>query len=216
MALGRSSLLSITLLSALRWGQSGAIKQEPLFATAAGSLDYAMRRRMRRRMKTTSCTSISMAQDSACGFLTDVEGNWEFFNRYVQYSKVLDWSWGPCGQPHLVLRDGQYFVYGGDSVDKGTGDIRVVRQLISLKDRYPDRVQLLIGNRDANKLRFASELTQASLADDAIVNDESFPYWTAPGSTLTPRQYIDSKGLPDDLASRIKWMLAETMGADGM
>jgi hypothetical protein len=207
-ALGRSSLLSITLLSALRWGQSGAIKQEPLFATTAGLLEYAMRRR---RMKTTSCTR--MAQDSVCGFLTDVEGNWEYFNRFVLASKVLDWS--PCGQ-HLVLRDGTEFVFGGDSVDKATGDIRVVTQLIGLKDRYPDRVQLLIGNRDANKLRFASELTQASLADDAIANDDSFPYWTAPGSTLTPRQYLDSKGLPDDCASRIKWMLAETMGADGV
>lgn len=150
---------------------------------------------------------------SVCGFLTDVEGNWEHFNRYVRISEVLDWS--PCGQ-HIVLRDGTEFVFGGDSVDKGTGDIRVVSQLIDLKDRYPDRVQLLIGNRDANKLRFASELTDASLADDAIADDTSFPYWTAPGSTPSPRQYIASQGLPDDRASRIKWMLAETMGADGV
>ena len=39
-----------------------------------------------------------------CGFLTDVEGNYEYFQRYVEISKVLSWS-GP-GKERLELRDG--------------------------------------------------------------------------------------------------------------
>ena len=65
-----------------------------------------------------------------CGFLTDVEGNWEYFDRYVRMSRVVHW----CGDK-LELKDGAEFVFGGDSVDKGAGDIRVVRHLIDLKDR---------------------------------------------------------------------------------
>lgn len=33
----------------------------------------------------------------------------------------------------LVLEDGAYFVFGGDAVDKGPGDIRLCRQLVALK-----------------------------------------------------------------------------------
>jgi hypothetical protein len=33
----------------------------------------------------------------------------------------------------LVLEDGAYFVFGGDVVDKGPGDIRLCRQLVALK-----------------------------------------------------------------------------------
>ena len=47
-------------------------------------------------------------------------------------------------------------VHGGDSCDKGGkvgGSVRVTRTLVSLKRRYPERVTLLIGNRDANKMR---------------------------------------------------------------
>ena len=35
---------------------------------------------------------------------------------------------------------------------------RCYEQLVSLKKRHPDRVVLLVGNRDVNKMRFTSEL----------------------------------------------------------
>ncbi len=35
--------------------------------------------------------------------------------------------------------------------------------MIKLKQRYPDRVFLLVGNRDQNKLRLLPELTQQDL-----------------------------------------------------
>lgn len=59
---------------------------------------------------------------------------------------------------------GKYFCYGGDCFDRGPGDIRVARLLVGLKRRYPERVFLIMGNRDLNKLRFASELHASDLA----------------------------------------------------
>ena len=53
---------------------------------------------------------------------------------------------------------------GGDTFDKGPGDIRISRALCDLKDRHPSRVVLLIGNRDVNKMRLVSELDPTALA----------------------------------------------------
>jgi hypothetical protein len=92
-----------------------------------------------------------------CGFLTDVEGNYEYFERYVEISKVLEWA-NP-EKSSLQLKDGAYFVFGGDSQDKGIGDIRFVKMMLALKEKYPDRVFFIIGNRDANKLLLTTELS---------------------------------------------------------
>ena len=45
-----------------------------------------------------------------------------------------------------------FVFFGGDTQDKGIGDIRFTRLLLALKQEHPDRVQLIIGNCDANKL----------------------------------------------------------------
>ena len=71
-------------------------------------------------------------------------------------SLVLDFA-KPADASHEST-DNYYFVFGGDSVDKGTGDIRLNRCLVDFKKQYPDRVFLLVGNRDLNKLRFSAEL----------------------------------------------------------
>lgn len=67
------------------------------------------------------------------GYVTDVEGNLEYFHKFVQASSVLTWKGakettaGTEGSPppltakdfHLDLcGDHCYFVYGGDAVDK--------------------------------------------------------------------------------------------------
>jgi len=50
------------------------------------------------------------------------------------------------------------FIYGGDSQDKGPGDIRFVTMLLKLKEQFGERVIFIIGNRDVNKLRLRTEL----------------------------------------------------------
>jgi hypothetical protein len=94
------------------------------------------------------------------GYATDVEGNAKFWERYVEYSEVLSRS--PNGD--LVLGDGCQFVYGGDTCDRGSGDLFVLRDLIILKEKYPHRVHLLMGNRDINKLRFPVATLQQVLS----------------------------------------------------
>ena len=101
------------------------------------------------------------------GYVTDVEGNLDYFRRYVRASGVLRFD----DDAETVLSfadDGCRFVFGGDAVDKGDGDVRLCRMLADLSDRYGrDRVALLVGNRDLNKLRLTSELGAADMARPA-------------------------------------------------
>jgi hypothetical protein len=84
------------------------------------------------------------------GYVTDVEGDLGFWQRYCAISEVIDDS---GGLDELRLRPGCHFVFGGDSVDKSSGDLRFLRSLLALRRRHPDRVHLVLGNRDINKMR---------------------------------------------------------------
>jgi hypothetical protein len=109
-----------------------------------------------------------------------------------------------------------YLVFGGDVCDKGVGDVRVARALTDLKMRHPDRVFLLVGNRDVNKLRCTSELAPAALASGSgAATDAAYPYWVEPAKRVTPAAFLARHGLPDTRAARLRWILTETMGADG-
>ena len=114
------------------------------------------------------------------GYVTDVEGNLDFFQQYVELSNVLSFS--NSTKNKLILKDGCYFVHGGDIVDKGNGDIRLCRQLVDLKKRYPKRVFLLVGNRDLNKFRFSAELSDEDIARD--VTSIPGPHWDPKAPTI--------------------------------
>ena len=87
-------------------------------------------------------------------YVTDIEGNWEFFVRFIDLSEALSLIALPAhGSPaaQVDLQDGWQLVVGGDCCDKGGavgGSIRVVSTLVELKRRYPTRVTLILGNRD--------------------------------------------------------------------
>jgi len=83
-------------------------------------------------------------------YVTDVEGNINYWNRYKQMSSVLSEDKQVPGK--LVLKDGCQLVYGGDAVDRGDGDMRILRDLMQLKRAYPTRVHFILGNRDLNKV----------------------------------------------------------------
>ena len=53
--------------------------------------------------------------------------------------------------------------FGGDVCDKAPGSLQITQQLVSAKKRYPDRVFLIVGNRDMNKLRLLFELTDEAM-----------------------------------------------------
>ncbi|HEY0192476.1 MAG TPA: metallophosphoesterase [Kofleriaceae bacterium] len=114
-------------------------------------------------------------------YLTDVEGRWD---------KVESFA---AGNPHvwlegtsLRLADGVSFVFGGDSVDRGAHGRRILTMLVEARRAYGDRVVLLAGNRDINKLRLARELAGAPPAKAPV--DVS-------------------------RAELLRWIFSETMGA---
>ena len=88
------------------------------------------------------------------GYATDVEGNYDYWSRYIELSEILNRS----ETGHLVLSADCHFVFGGDVVDRGPGDLRVLSDLINLRRAYPDRVHFIMGNRDINKMRIPVEL----------------------------------------------------------
>ena len=119
-----------------------------------------------------SCVVVLLMTELALGdlstghsvsYITDVEGNIEYFRSFVKRSRVLQFNSADRKQDDSsnsgvsaslsFCGPNMYFVFGGDLFDKGPGDIRLARMLVGLKRRHPDRVFLLMGNRDINKLR---------------------------------------------------------------
>lgn len=132
------------------------------------------------------------------GYVTDIEGNRQFFDEYVRISRVLERD----ASNRLRLRDGCEFVFGGDVCDKGDGDMYVITELLDLKRRYPERVHLILGNRDVNKIRFAHELSRPVGARDPADAARCVAWWNA---KMRPTAADD--------AERLRWMLAHTMGS---
>ena len=135
-------------------------------------------------------------------------------------------QWSDSSQSELLLKDDCYFVFGGDAGDKRDGTIRFVKLMIKLKQRYPDRVFLLVGNRDQNKLRFLSELTQEDLHFPELPTAS----WMT-GVCRDCRQFIKEAAVAqgrapsldevseslilemNTMATRLRWILHCTMGS---
>lgn len=159
--------------------------------------------------------------------MTDIEGNLDFWARYLDISTVLKRS--TSGE--LLLRDGCAFVFGGDLFDKGPGDIRLSKELVALKQRYPDRVALLMGNRDVNKLRFHKELGERAISGVPL-SALPGPFWSRRNQDKTPQVFLEQMigttapvnggGMAvsrlqklNTRLNRLYWMLQETLGCAG-
>ncbi|MCW5804608.1 MAG: metallophosphoesterase [Deltaproteobacteria bacterium] len=114
-------------------------------------------------------------------YLTDVEGRWDKLMSFVDGNPLV---WLEGGR--LRLADGATFVFGGDAVDRGAHARRIVDLLLAAKRVYGERVVLIAGNRDINKLRLVRELGGA-------------PPPKAPTGTTRGELF--------------RWILAHTMGA---
>lgn len=124
-------------------------------------------------------------------YLTDVEGDAAYLNRYVDNSRVLEFQ---ADQETMDFQDEtSMLVYGGDVWDKGGSDLKVIRQLLQLKSRYPDRVHFILGNRDINKMRIWQEVMAEKHDGVWWSKDTPDPEWTKP--------------------QRLQWILAKTMGS---
>ena len=113
------------------------------------------------------------------------------------------------------LRDGCVFVFGGDATDKGGCDLQVLQHLNALKAAHPDRVHLILGNRDINKMRFLQELSASRVAQGLEAHPGT--YWVNHFRAKngkppdTPAAFGDPSP-ESDRATIAKWMLGNTMG----
>mmetsp|Transcript_5981 Transcript_5981/g.8457 ORF Transcript_5981/g.8457 Transcript_5981/m.8457 type:complete len:568 (+) Transcript_5981:250-1953(+) len=201
-------------------------------------------------VKHTILSKIDFPVGTVIEYVSDIEGNWEYFTSLIERSSVIQFDRIDNGNkgkqntnnnnieanntdddddnPTSTCRYGDFdenyslslapntmLVHGGDSPDKGPGDIRVVKALLQLKRKYPDRVFLICGNRDINKLRFMSEL------HDTEVNTSTDIYWDPKAPTLSeyrkknpPPDHTSSEAVASARAvSKLKWILECTMGS---
>ena len=186
---------------------------------------------------------------SSITFLTDVEGDGHYFDRFIHHSKVLgfrshkptfgtltnkggNWNFGKHDAEYfpydkeVVFLDGtinndnnnnSMLVYGGDIWDKGGADFYVIRQLLSLHRRYPNRVHFIMGNRDINKLRIVDELGCYGEANRLLPMHKGVYWLRGTGLPGDPeKKYLDDSAattITETAAERLKWMLRGTMGS---
>ena len=150
-----------------------------------------------------------------CAYLTDVEGNLDYFHKYVGISKVI--TWVDSKKNRLKFKqDNSMFIFGGDTQDRGIGDIRFVNILLKFKDEYPDRVEFIIGNRDANKIRFYSELSEKITKTNKYLSKyDKFPYWVDEKERISIREYLEKNNYEINIVNRLKYILEYTMGSSG-
>lgn len=132
--------------------------------------------------------------------LSDVEGSALKLERFL--SKHPAFEPGPGGR--VKLAKDAYFVHGGDVPDRFAGSGEVVAELLRLSRAHPERVVLIAGNRDVNKLRIAAELSPEALRHDPPVRVSDWAKWL-------PEHGGAAKA--HDRATRLKWILERTMGA---
>lgn len=140
-------------------------------------------------------------------FVTDLEGDLSHFRRFVRASRVV--AFRDAAESVLTFRTGPgeegFFVHGGDLFDRGPGDVRLSRMLCDFKDRHPEHVFLLLGNRDINKMRFSSELN-LDVAPAACFR----AWWDDKAPSYA--EYLDAGRLTDSVEQRLRWMLQHTLG----
>lgn len=107
-------------------------------------------------------------------------------------------------RPDGRLPPGVALVHGGDLPDRGGASRALAQRLWDLHQRNPGQVLLVAGNRDLNKLRLPGELSPRALRALPGHRPEAW------------RAYCTRHGLDPLAASRdhrLRWILAETMGA---
>lgn len=87
-------------------------------------------------------------------YVTDIEGQWDKLASFCARSPSVKLD----PEDRLSVADDAVLVFGGDAIDRGPHGRRIVSTLLAAKRAAPDRVVLLAGNRDINKLRLVREL----------------------------------------------------------
>jgi hypothetical protein len=93
-------------------------------------------------------------------YLTDIEGRWDKLLDFCSGSSLVTYD----EARGLRVAEDAVFVFGGDAIDRGPAGRKIVATFLEAKLAQPDRVVLLAGNRDLNKLRLSRELDVRGLS----------------------------------------------------
>jgi hypothetical protein len=129
-------------------------------------------------------------------FFTDIEGDLDHFTKLMLSSPALQKD---KKNEEFELKDNWQVVFGGDCCDHGSGDLFIIHTLLSLKLRYPERVHLVLGNRDVNKLRIPFELS------DYAMKSPPHLYWV--------KKEFEKQNSEETKPERLKWLLTHSFGA---
>ncbi|KAL3942858.1 MAG: hypothetical protein SGBAC_003022 [Bacillariaceae sp.] len=213
---------------------AGAFKFSRQHLRPRGLITFATRRRIldRRRIPPTTttrlCSTSKTVQDEfleehrqvVVSYITDLEGDMPYLQRYVNVSKVLQFSPTSLSESSSTTEfpydefidfttDNAMLVFGGDLWDKGGFDLYVARQLLDLKRRYPNRVFFVCGNRDINKLRILQEMGWEQRDNGKIPDHPGIMWFQGTGRVGDPEGPLPSS----DPVERLKWILGNTMGS---
>ena len=154
-------------------------------------------------------------------FTTDVEGNGEKFYNSINTSSFMK----EYNEKLYFTHPRTQFVYGGDAVDKGPYSIRIMQSILALKAEEPNRVHLIVGNREAKMTRLWEEMrcprtVRSRLCSDMTVFWENKQppsrYMSAHineiGSTQSIQDYVASLSDETCQSLYLRWMLTYTMG----
>ncbi len=134
-------------------------------------------------------------------FVTDLEGRRGGIDKLVEAGK-LRWVDGKLDFVH-TNDPNEKLVFGGDLPDRGPDSIKLVQWLVDLKRRYPERVTLIWGNRDLNKLGLLHDLPRLQTAKDSAYLD-----W------LEAKKKIDPASGQNNLENQVEFWL-EARGNKG-
>jgi hypothetical protein len=154
-----------------------------------------------RSIRSSSSSSISDGRTRVV-YVTDCEGNLDYLLDCIHLVSSAHPSviWtercdaaaptadGALGRVRLQLGGDTHFVFGGDAVDHGGADLRVLSVLLDLKRRHPTRTHFILGNRDVNKMRLTAELHAADLRRDPA--DIPTPYWQHPRQQVPLSRFL--------------------------
>src|SRR5215216_6205583 len=93
--------------------------------------------------------------------ITDSEGSDQFF-KSIHRSSFLSYSQDK-GLQFKDNRPTDYFIFGGDATDRGRHDLEILEALLDFKERFPEQVFLIVGNREITKNRLRVELSEKTI-----------------------------------------------------
>jgi hypothetical protein len=153
--------------------------------------------------------------------VTDIEGNDEKLDNIIKLTSEISRS-----SAGLRFADSStQFVFGGDAGDRGPGTLKIMSDLTKFKEAEPDRVTLIVGNREAKMTRIKDELLDCTSVRRRLLHGPG-AHWAAQhppsiallqdmqkkGVQTSAEGYLSSLSDLQCQAIYLRWMLTHTMG----